>query len=137
MLNTVSSKIKEVSKLKYKEKPFEYWGPTPDESRKIVVNKSHGLRDKRTTLKEAVAKYVKNGMNLGIGGFVNTRVPVAAVHEIIRKGVTDLTISMQSNSICTELLAGAMIVDPDRVSIKRVEMAWWGYEIIGIAPLFR
>ncbi len=137
MLNNVNSKIKEVSKLNYKEKTFEYWGPTPDEARKIVVNKPHGLRDKRTTLKEAVGKYVKDGMNLGIGGFVNTRVPVAIVHEIIRKGARDLTLSMQSNSICAELLAGAMIIDPDRVSIKRVELAWWGYEIIGIAPLFR
>ncbi|MEG3069720.1 MAG: CoA transferase [Candidatus Syntrophopropionicum ammoniitolerans] len=45
--------------------------------------------------------------------------------------------SFQSNSICPELLAGAMILDPDRVSIKRVELAWWGYEIIGIAPMLR
>jgi len=30
-----------------------------------------------------------------------------------------------------------MILDPDRVSIKRVELAWWGYEIIGIAPMLR
>jgi glutaconate CoA-transferase subunit A len=35
------------------------------------------------------------------------------------------------------LLAGAMVLDPDRVSIKRVELAWWGYEVIGIAPLLR
>ena len=37
----------------------------------------------------------------------------------------------------TELLAGAMILDPNRVSIKRVEFAWWAYEVIGLAPLFR
>ena len=84
-----------------------------------------------------MAKYVRDGINIGIGGFVNTRVPVAIVHEIIRKGAKDLTLSFQSNSICAELLAGAMILDPDRVSIKRVELAWWGYEVIGIAPLFR
>lgn len=137
MINTVSSKIKNISNLQYEEKKFEYWGPTPDEARKIMVNKSHGLRDKRTTLKEAVSKYIKDGVNIGIGGFVNTRVPVAIIHEIIRQGARDLTLSFQSNSICPELLAGAMILDPDRVSIKRVELAWWGYEIIGIAPLLR
>ncbi|HOV79983.1 MAG TPA: CoA transferase [Bacillota bacterium] len=137
MLSDVSSKIKNISTLEYKEKKSEYWGPTPDEARKITVNKSHGLQDKRMTLKEAVAKYIKDGINIGIGGFVNTRVPAAIIHEIIRHGARDLTLSFQSNSICCEWLAGAMILDPDRVSIKRVELAWWGYEIIGIAPLLR
>lgn len=99
--------------------------------------KKKGLHDKRTTIKEAVAKYVKDGINLGIGGFVNTRVPVAIIHEIVRQGARDLTLSFQSNSICCELLAGAMIVNPNHVSIKRVELAWWGYEVIGIAPLLR
>ncbi|NLJ76566.1 MAG: CoA transferase subunit A [Peptococcaceae bacterium] len=136
-MNSASSKIRNISNLEYKEKKLEYWGPTPDESRKAMVNKSHALKDKTTTLKDAVAKYIKNGINLGIGGFVNTRVPVAIIHEIIRHGATDLTLSFQSNSICPELLAGAMILDPDRVSIKRVELAWWGYEIIGIAPMLR
>jgi glutaconate CoA-transferase subunit A len=137
MINTVSSKIKNISTLQYKEKKFEYWGPTPDEARKKMVEKSHAQKDKRVTLKEAVATHIKDGINLGIGGFVNTRVPVAIIHEIIRHGARDLTLSFQSNSICPELLAGAMILDPDRVSIRRVELAWWGYEIIGIAPLVR
>ncbi|HPC32309.1 MAG TPA: CoA transferase [Syntrophales bacterium] len=141
MKKAVSSKIKKVSSLKYDqqlaESPFEWWGPSPDEARRIMSAKSKGMHDKRTTLKEAVARYVKDGINIGIGGFVNTRVPVAAVHEVIRHGARNLTLSFQSNSICAELLAGAMVLDPDRVSIKRVELAWWGYEVIGIAPLLR
>ncbi len=32
------------------------------------------------------------------------------------------------------MLAGAMILDPDRVSIKRVELAWWGYETHWYSP---
>lgn len=142
MTEVASSNIRNISQLpeeeiKKRDVPFEYWGPTPRQARKAAVAKKKGLHDKRTTLKEAVAKYVKDGMNLGIGGFVNTRVPVAIIHEIIRHGCKDITISMQSNSICTELLAAAMILNPDHVSIKRVEMAWWGYEVIGIAPIFR
>ncbi len=136
-MDKVSSSIKNISQIKYEEKTMEYWGPTPDEARKIMVNKSKALKDKRTSLKEAVKVHIKDGINLGIGGFVNTRVPVASIHEIIRKGVRDLTLSFQSNSVCAELLAGAMILDPDRVSIRRAELAWWGYEIIGIAPLLR
>lgn len=137
MEKKIGSSIENISNVKYREKTLEYWGPTPDEARKIMVSKPKGLRDKRTTLKEAVSEHIKDGINIGLGGFVNTRTPVAAVHEIIRQGARDLTLSMQSNSICAELLAAAMILDPDRVSIKRAELAWWGYEVIGIAPLLR
>ena len=116
---------------------FDWWGPSPEQARKTMVGKPKGLSDKTTTIKDAVHEYVKDGINLAIGGFVNTRPPVAIVHEIIRQGAKDLTLSFQSNSICPELLAGAMLIDPDHFSIKRVELAWWGYEVIGIAPLFR
>ncbi len=136
-MNETSSKIKNISRIKYDPKPDEYWGPTPREARKKAVAKSKALVDKSMTLKEAVRKHIKDGINIGIGGFVNTRIPAAIIQEIIRQGARDLTLSFQSNSICCEWLAGAMIVDPDRVSIKRAELAWWGYEIIGIAPLLR
>lgn len=138
-----SSKVRNVSRLKGEEirkvagQPFEWWGPSPKEARKITVNKQKALVDKRISLKDAVKKHIKDGINIGIGGFVNTRVPVAIVHEIIRQGAKDLTLSFQSNSICAELLAGAMILYPDHLNIKRVELAWWGYEVIGIAPLLR
>ncbi len=141
MKKKVGSKINKVSGLKYDKKlaeqPFEWWGPTPDEARKTMSAKSKGMHDKRKTLKQAVDVFIRDGINIGIGGFVNTRVPVAIVHEIIRHGARDLTLSFQSNSICAELLAGAMVLDPDRISINRVELAWWGYEVIGIAPLLR
>lgn len=137
MTKDTSSSIKNVSRLKYKERAFEWWGPSPDEARRIQVSKAKDLRDKRTTLKDAVNEFVRDGVNLGIGGFVNTRVPIAIVHEIVRQGARDLTLSFQSQSMATELLAGAMILDDSRVSIKRVELAWWGYEVIGLAPLFR
>lgn len=143
MEKMASSLVKNVSNLDYNEikniakDTFEWWGPSPEKAREIMVNKSKALVDKRMTLKEAVEKYIKDGINIGIGGFVNTRVPVSIIHEIIRKGVKDITLSFQSNSICAELLAGAMLLYPDHISIKRVELAWWGYEVIGIAPLFR
>jgi glutaconate CoA-transferase subunit A len=141
MKQNCQSPICKVSSLDDKQirdnEEFSWWGLSPEEARKKMVNKPKGLIDKRTTTKDAVAKYVKDGICLGIGGFVNTRPPVALVHEIIRKGAKDLSLAFQSNSICPELLAGAMLVAPDHLSIKRVELAWWGYEVIGIAPLFR
>ena len=143
MKNKIGSSVTNVSKLshaeikKFSEESFEWWGPSPEKARKVMVSKSKALVDKKMGLKEAVEKYIKDGINIGIGGFVNTRVPVAIIHEIIRKGAKDLSLSFQSTSICAELLAGAMLLYPDHVSIKRVEMAWWGYEVIGIAPLLR
>lgn len=116
---------------------FEWWGPAPTAARKIAVDKSKTLVDKRLSLKAAVNRYIRDAITIGIGGFVNTRVPVAIIHEVIRHGAKDLTLAFQSNSICAELLAGAMLLYPHHISVKRVELAWWGYEVIGIAPLLR
>jgi glutaconate CoA-transferase subunit A len=145
MLTGINSKIAKLTQLNGKllerqrarKENFEYWGATPDEARKAAVSKIKGLVDKRKTIKQAVETYVKDGVNIGIGGFVNTRVPAAIVWNIVKKGARDLTLSFQSNSICCEWLSGAMVVTPDHLSIKRAELAWWGYEVIGIAPLFR
>jgi len=145
MKTGVNSKITEVTQVSpdilekqaQRKEDFQYWGMTPETARKTAVAKKKGLYDKRMTLKEAVDKYVKDGMNLGIGGFVNTRVPTALVWNVVKKGAKDLTISLQSNSICCEWLAGAMVCNPNHLTLKRVELAWWGYEVIGIAPLFR
>jgi len=131
------SKIKNISEVKPIERKFEWWGPSPEEARKNLVSKPKGLRDKRTGLKEAVKRYVRDGINLGIGGFVNTRIPAAAIQEIIRQGAKDLTLSFQSESLTAEWLAGAMILDENHVSIKRAEIAWWAYEVIGLAPMLR
>jgi Acyl CoA:acetate/3-ketoacid CoA transferase, alpha subunit len=64
-----------------------FWtGLSPDEARKALVNKDKSKKDKRMTLKEAVSKFIKNGDNVGIGGFVNLRQPMASCHEMIRQG---------------------------------------------------
>lgn len=70
-------------------------------------------------MKDAVKKLVKDEINLGIGGFGDTRIPVAILHEIIRQGAKDLTLSFHSQSMAPELLAGAMIID-ERITIKRI-----------------
>lgn len=143
MQETAQSDIRKITSLSEEmidrrtQDSFTYWGATPQEARAGAVAKKKGLYDKRTTMKEAVGRFVKDGISIGIGGFVNTRIPVAIIHEIIRRGARDLTLSFQSNSICCELLAGAMILMPEHLSIRRIELAWYGYEIIGVAPLFR
>ncbi len=101
------------------------------------VAKKKGMYDKRSSLTEAVKRCLKDGISIGIGGFANTRIPVASTHEIIRQGARELTLYVQSNSICCELLAGAMILNPDHLSLRRLELAWSGNEIFNTAPLLR
>ncbi|MFM9035706.1 MAG: cholesterol ring-cleaving hydrolase subunit IpdA [Mycobacterium sp.] len=49
------------------------------------------MRDKRTTLDEAVAD-ITSGMTIGIGGWGSRRKPMAFVRALLRTGVTDLTV---------------------------------------------
>ena len=115
-----------------------FWtGLSPDEAREALVNKDKSMRDKRMHLKEAVSRFVKPGDNVGIGGFVDIRQPIATCHEMIRQGFKDLTLSFQSAGMAPELLAGAMMVRPDHCSIKRIELAYWGHEAFGLAQAWR
>jgi len=100
-----------------------------------IVARGKGMYDKRTSLPEAVRRCLKDGMHISIGGLADTRLPVASIHEIIRRGVCELTLSVQSNSICCELLAGAMILNADHLSISRIELAWSSQETRSRAPL--
>lgn len=115
-----------------------YWtGLSADEARKFTAGKDKSKKDKRTTLQEAVKKYVKDGDNMGIAGFVNGRQPIAIAHEIIRQGRKNLTLSFQSGGLSIEYLAGAMALDESHLNIKRMEFAYWAHEAFGISPLFR
>lgn len=115
-----------------------FWtGLSPDEAREALVNKDKSMKDKRMTLKEAVSRFIKDGDNVGIGGFVNIRQPVAITHEMVRHGFKNLTLSFQSAGMAPEILAGAMIAYPEKFNIKRIELAYWGHEAFGLSPAFR
>ncbi|HRD12308.1 MAG TPA: CoA-transferase [Mycobacterium sp.] len=49
------------------------------------------MRDKRTTLDEAVAE-IESGMTIGIAGWGSRRKPMAFVRALLRTAVTDLTV---------------------------------------------
>lgn len=60
------------------------------ESRNSLVEKNKGVRDKRTTLAEAV-KLIHDGDHVAIGGLQYTRTPMGVIWEIIRQRKKDLT----------------------------------------------
>lgn len=141
----VHSDIFKISEIQhhYKPRPFEWWGPNPEEARALKIKENKFLYDKRTTQSEAVKKFIRPGINLGIAGFVNTRCPFSIVWTIIKEALcnktiqaTDLTLSFQSQSLCVEWLLGAMMLDSSRVSVRRVELSWQAFEVIGSGPLW-
>jgi glutaconate CoA-transferase subunit A len=116
---------------------FEWTGLSPDEARKFLADKDKSKKDKRMSIKEAVQKFVKDGDNVGIGGFVDARQPVAIVYEIIRQGRKDLTLTFASAGLGPEYLAGAMALDETKNSIKKLEFAYFAHEAFGVSPLLR
>lgn len=112
-------------------------GLSPDAAREYLEQKDKSKRNKRMTLTNAVKKFVKDSDNIGIGGFVNSRQPVAITHEIIRQGRKDLTLSFQSAGLVPDYFMGAMALKPDHISIKRMEFAYVGHEYAGTSSMFR
>jgi glutaconate CoA-transferase, subunit A len=62
--------------------------------------------DKRMSLGEAVAEFVHDGDTVYLGGFLQMD-PMAAVHELIRQGKSNLTISKAAGLLALDLLLGA------------------------------
>jgi len=73
---------------------------------------------------------VKDGMTLGIGGWIFHGQPMALVRGLIRKGVRDLTLVPAPGSIAPDMLIGAGCV-------KTTACVFISFEHLGLAPNFR
>ena len=73
---------------------------------------------------------VKNGMTLGIGGWIFHGQPMALVRGLIRKGVRDLTLVPAPGSIAPDMLIGAGCV-------TTAACVFISFEHLGLAPNFR
>jgi glutaconate CoA-transferase subunit A len=62
-----------------------FMDPDPDRAREAFQKKPRAMTDKRTTVKEAVEKFIPDGCYLAIGGFGANRIPTAVLHEIVRQ----------------------------------------------------
>lgn len=85
--------------------------------------------DKRTSLKEAIQQYVRDGSGIAFSGMGGGQC-VAQTYEIIRQGKKDLTFYGDSPCEAGDLLAGTGC-------IKRMEIAWCSYAVAGLANNFR
>lgn len=104
----------------------------PDEHRKWVLeNKSRSLQDKRTNLKAAVAKFVRDGGYIASGGFGHIRVSMATIYEIIRQRKRNLTLAGKTAVHDADILIASGCVN-------KVEVAYcFGHELRGLSPASR
>jgi glutaconate CoA-transferase, subunit A len=65
--------------------------------------------DKRCTLNELIA-HIHSGDCLAIGGGLSCREPMAALRELIRAGISDLTVIGSAHGIDVDMLCGAGVV---------------------------
>src|SRR5882724_6392751 len=79
---------------------------------------------------EQALSVVKDGMTLGIGGWIFHGQPMALVRGLIRRGVRDLTLIPSPGSVAPDMLIGAGCV-------KTTGCVFISFEHLGLAPNFR
>jgi acyl CoA:acetate/3-ketoacid CoA transferase alpha subunit len=104
----------------------------PDENRMwIREHKTHALVDKRTSLSEAVSRFVPDGAFIAFGGFGHIRVSMAAIYEIIRQKKRELVLAGKTAVHDADLLIGSGCV-------SQIEVAYaFGHEMRGLSPASR
>jgi len=104
----------------------------PDENRRWVLeNKPRDLRDKRTSVQEAVEKWVHDGDLIVVGGFGHIRIPMALLYEIIRQRKRNLAMAGKTGVHDVDILIGAACVNKIEVSYA------FGHELRGLSPASR
>jgi glutaconate CoA-transferase, subunit A len=102
--------------------------PDADKAREFFRHKNRSLVSKVMTVKEAVAKFVRDGDYLGTGGFGANRIPTAVCHEIIRQGRKNLIFAGHTSTHDFEILAAGEAFD-------RCDIAYIiGLEARGLSP---
>lgn len=101
----------------------------PEEHRRWVLKKkTRALKDKVTSIEDAVARYVHDGSYIFLG-FFGSPVSMVTVYEIIRQNKRKLDIG-RGGVFELDILAAAGLV-------KRVDRGYAGFEVRGLAPAFR
>ena len=81
------------------------------------------------TMREAISEHVHDGDFLFIGGYI-CRTPIAALHEIIRQGKKDLTITRSNAADDFDMLIGAG-------AVKRFIATFLSLGVYGLGRCFR
>lgn len=88
------------------------------------------MPSKLASLKDAINDIVRDGDSIVLGAALETDIPFAAAHEIIRQGKRDLTVIAPISDAGTDLLIGASCVGA-------VKGAWVGNMMGGVGYNYR
>jgi glutaconate CoA-transferase subunit A len=108
--------------------------PSADRARAFFATKPRALTDKVTGVAEAVARLVRDGDYLAIGGFGADRLPTAVVHEILRQGKQNLGFAGHTSTHDFQLLCAGNLMARGK-TLARVDVAYVvGLEARGLSP---
>ncbi len=108
--------------------------PSANRAREYFASKPRALTDKVTTVKEAVAGFVRDGDYLAVGGFGSDRIPTAVLHEILRQDKRDLGLAGHTATHDFQILCAGNLTDRGK-TLARVEIAYVvGLEARGLSP---
>ncbi len=103
----------------------------PDEQRAWVQKKTRAMVDKRMSISDAVKKYVTDGDVIAMGGFGHIRISMAAIYEMVRQKVRNLTMMGKTGVHDIDVMIGGGIV-------SEVEVAYcFGHEMRGLSKCGR
>ena len=102
--------------------------PDADNARAHFKTKSRAMTNKLMSLKEAIAKFVKDGEYLAIGGFGANRTPIAACHEIVRQKKKNMAFAGHTSTHDFQILAAGKV-------FNKCDIAYIvGLEARGLSP---
>src|SRR5437762_11286514 len=108
--------------------------PSTARLRAAFRGKARALTDKLTTVAEAVARLVRDGDYLAIGGFGGDRLPTAVVHEIVRQGKQNLAFAGHTATHDFQILCAGNLTGRGR-TLAKVDAAYVvGLEARGLSP---
>jgi glutaconate CoA-transferase subunit A len=108
--------------------------PSANRARAAFAERPRALTDKLTTVADAVARLVRDGDYLAVGGFGCDRIPTAVVHEIVRQGKQNLSVAGHTATHDFQILCAGNQTGRGR-TLTRVDVAYVvGLEARGLSP---
>src|SRR5262245_21124753 len=108
--------------------------PSTARLRAAFRGKARALTDKLTTVADAVARLVRDGDYLAIGGFGGDRLPTAVVHEIVRQRKQELRFAGHTATHDFQILCAGNLTERGR-TLAKVDIAYVvGLDARGLSP---
>ncbi len=108
--------------------------PSANKAREYFATKPRALTDKVAIVADAVARLVRDGDYLAVGGFGCDRIPTAVLHEILRQHKQNLGLAGHTATHDFQILCAGNLMGRGK-TLERVDIAYViGLEARGLSP---